>query len=74
MKNKTWTLPSRGLQSSMKKINKHLDSHNIKEKVMCHKKESVNVLWKSLTLVDTFLKKFLYCRVYIANKNKKKDQ
>lgn len=57
-----------------KKINKHLDSHNIKEKVMCHKKESVNVLWKSLTLVDTFLKKILYCRVYIANKNKKKDQ
>lgn len=44
MKNKAWTLPSRGLQSSMEKINKHIDSHNIREKVMCHKKDSDNVL------------------------------
>lgn len=54
MKNKAWTLPSRGLQSSTEKINKHTDSHNIREKVMCHKKDLNNVLWKSLTLTDFF--------------------
>lgn len=40
MKHKAQTLPSRGLQSRMEKINKHTDSDNIREKVMCHKKDS----------------------------------
>lgn len=45
----------KGLTVQYGKINKHIGSHNIREKVMCHKKDLDNVLWKSLTVADIYI-------------------